>query len=931
MDTIAALDIETTGLDPKKDAIIEIGICRFKGSRIENEWSSLINPHVHIPEFITNLTGISNEMVRNAPSIQDVLPEVSDFVGRLPILGQNIRFDLSFFERYKILQDNYSLDTFDLASVLLPVASRYNLGALASFFNIPNPTSHRGLEDARTTQRIFIKLLELAGSLPLDILSEIVNLGEPFDWGGNWTFQHELKKRLQTSAGNSPRKKSTLDYFVISDRFHPEKPLDEDSEVVPLDTNEVVATLDYGGPFTKFFSQYEHRPEQVEMLKAVSDSISTGQHLMVEAGTGVGKSLAYLIPAATFSKKNNKKVVISTNTINLQEQLIKKDIPDLNQALDLGIRASILKGRSNYLCPRRVDLLRKHGPQTLDELRVLSKVLVWLQDNRSGDRSDINLTGPAERDAWNRISAENDQCTTETCLEKADGRCPFFQAKQAALNSHLLIVNHALLLTDIATGNRVLPNYDYLIVDEGHHLESATTEALSFRLSEGDCGRLTREIGSSSSGVLSYLLTIVKGKVPPSDFAHISQLVKKASEFAFRTENQLQGFFKILAEFISNNRDDQGNSNYAYQMRITSSVRTLPGWDDIELIWETARETVQNLSTVMTEIQKISVDLSNSDVDDTEDLVNNFGNINRQLSELEKNVSSLVNQPDPNVVYWVEIKPSGNYLTLNMSPIQVGSLLEKYLWHTKSSIVVTSATLTANGDFHYLRSVLGADEADELSLGSPFDYENAALLFIANDIGEPHTNEYQHQLNKAIINLCIATEGRALILFTSYAQLKRTSKAISGPLQRNDIFIFEQGEGSSPNMLLENFKSTEKAVLLGTRSFWEGVDIPGATLSVLVITKLPFDVPTDPIIASRAENYDDPFNEYHLPEAILKFRQGFGRLIRTQSDRGVVVVLDRRVLSKSYGKAFIDSLPPCTNRIGPLDELPRVAAKWLQK
>jgi DNA polymerase-3 subunit epsilon/ATP-dependent DNA helicase DinG len=224
---------------------------------------------------------------------------------------------------------------------------------------------------------------------------------------------------------------------------------------------------------------------------------------------------------------------------------------------------------------------------------------------------------------------------------------------------------------------------------------------------------------------------------------------------------------------------------------------------------------------------------------------------------------------------------------------------------------------------------LAADEADELALGSPFDYESAALLFIANDIAEPNAHEYQSQLDRTLVNLCKASGGRTLVLFTSYAQLKRTSKNITGPLAQQDIVVYEQGEGASPNALLESFKSSERAVLLGTRSFWEGVDVPGEALSVLVIVKLPFDVPSDPLIAARAETFEDPFNEYHLPEAILRFRQGFGRLIRTQSDRGVVAILDRRVLTKAYGKLFIESLPQCTLRVGPLVNLPSAAAKWL--
>jgi DNA polymerase-3 subunit epsilon/ATP-dependent DNA helicase DinG len=256
--------------------------------------------------------------------------------------------------------------------------------------------------------------------------------------------------------------------------------------------------------------------------------------------------------------------------------------------------------------------------------------------------------------------------------------------------------------------------------------------------------------------------------------------------------------------------------------------------------------------------------------------------------------------------------------------------MERHLWYEKTSLVVTSATLSTGGEFDYLKERLNAYDVDELSLGSPFDYETAALLYLVNDIPEPGDRHgHQRALESGLINLCQATGGRTLVLFTAYNQLRETAQAITPILAKAGIAVFEQGQGASRHALLETFRSTEQAVLLGTRAFWEGVDVPGEALSVLVIAKLPFDVPSDPIVAARAETFDDSFYQYSLPEAILSFRQGFGRLIRTQSDRGVVAVFDRRVLTKRYGHFFIDSLPPCTTRVGPLADLPRTAAQWL--
>ncbi len=264
-------------------------------------------------------------------------------------------------------------------------------------------------------------------------------------------------------------------------------------------------------------------------------------------------------------------------------------------------------------------------------------------------------------------------------------------------------------------------------------------------------------------------------------------------------------------------------------------------------------------------------------------------------------------QPQHDSIYWAEIAPNSYNLSLQVAPLHIGTLMEQHLWHQKACVILTSATLTANEGFDYLRSRLNADEADEIQLGSPFDYETAAMLYLANDIPEPSdANGFQRAVDQSLVRLAKATGGRMLALFTSYAQLRRTSQNIAGPLAEAGITVYEQGEGASPNTLLETFRDAERAVLLGTRSFWEGVDIPGEALSVLVIVKLPFDVPSDPIIAARSETFEDPFSEYHLPEAILRFRQGFGRLIRTQSDRGIVAILDRRILTKRYGRLFIE-------------------------
>jgi len=926
MASIVVLDIETTGLDSQNDAIIEIGAVRFNGKRVENEWSTLVNPNKPIPPMITSLTGISNEMVRNAPPIRAVIQTLADFVGDAPVLGHNVRFDLAFLQRNNILMNNPVLDTYELAAVLMPTASRYNLGGLAAQLGILQPATHRALDDARCTHALYISLYEKALLLPTDLIAEFVRLSEPFEWGAKWMFTRMLRDRWQNPV-SPPRGHNAL-INLPAEVINP--PLIPSDHPQALDPDEVCALLEYGGPFSRYFNSYEQRPPQVEMMRAISIALSSGQHLLVEAGTGTGKSFAYLVPAALWACQNNMRVVISTNTINLQDQLIKKDIPDLRAALQLDLRATVLKGRSNYLCPRRLELMRLRTPESVEEMRVLAKVLVWLSQGGAGDRNEINLNGPIERDKWLRLSAEDEGCKAEVCVNRTGGSCPFYRNRQEAQSAHIIVVNHALLLADVATGSRVLPDYDYVIVDEAHHIESATTSALSYRATQGDLARLLRELGGTSSGILGRLHTTAHEMLRPSDFAAYQQAIQRATDLVFRLEHDFINFFKSIEDFLEDRRDGRPVSPYGQQERVVPATRTLPIWTEVEIAWESARETAGLLLNLVSQLHKSIGEAGDALSEELQDLQGSLADIHRRMSDARTNLQGLVSEPNTELIYWAEIQSNNSQIALQMSPLHVGPLMEQYLWNEKSSVILTSATLTTHGEFNYIRSRLNAETAGEVALGSPFDYETSALLYLVNDIAEPaDANNYQRSVEQTIVKLAKATHGRMLVLFTSYAQLKRTSQAITPPLAASEIQVYEQGEGASANTLLETFREADQAVLLGTRAFWEGVDIPGDALSVLVIVKLPFDVPSDPIVAARSETFEDAFNEYSLPEAILRFRQGFGRLIRTQSDRGVVAILDRRIISKRYGKLFIESLPTCKLKVGPMADLPAAAARWL--
>jgi ATP-dependent DNA helicase DinG len=938
--TIVALDLETTGLEPSRDAIIEIGAIRFKGDRVEAEFSQLVHPGRKLPPFITRLTGISDAMLTNAPRLPAVLPRLEAFVGDAPVIGHNVQFDLSFLRARNALRYNDALDTFDLALVLLPAAGRYNLGALGKLLGVTLPATHRALDDCRVTVGVYRELYRKVQALPLELLAEIVHLGQEIEWGGGLVFEEALRARSRETIAARQAGGALGPLFERGQggARSDERPLQRKARPAPLDIDDLAAKLEHGGPFAHRFPNYEYRSEQLQMLRAVARAFSEGRHLLVEAGTGTGKSIAYLLPAAQWALQNNERVVISTNTRNLQDQLVRKDIPDLQATLGMEFRVAVLKGRSNYLCPRRMENMRRHGPRSAEELRVLAKVLVWLHEIRAEvEASGYPLTelslSPIERAVWLRLSAEDEGCTGEACQARMHGVCPFYRAHRAAQSAHLVVVNHALLLADIAldaAGGRVIPDYRYLVVDEAHHLEAAATDGLGFEVDRGELERRLRDVGGPNAGLLGQVMSALHLAVPPDVAAAFDREVTRAHDQATTGLALTRHFFGAIAQFMEEQRGDQPLGEYVQQVRVVAGTRSQPYWEQVELQWEELRGSIASLAETLARIGLGLAELQDFDVAEREDLAASASTAARYMAGIVANLDGLVFKPDPGQIYWAEAFRESERVSLHAAPLQVGPLLEKHLWHAREAVVLTSATLTTAGDFDYLRGRLGADEADELAVGSPFDYRTSTLLYLVDDMPEPPLRtEYQKAVEKALVSLCTATRGRALVLFTSYAQLRQTALAVRDPLDRAGITVYDQSDGTARTLLLESFKTADQAVLLGTKSFWEGVDVPGEALSVLVIVKLPFDVPTDPVVAARGETYEQPFNEYTLPEAILRFRQGFGRLIRSRSDRGVVVILDRRIRSKSYGRMFMDSLPECTVRSAPLAQLGRDAARWI--
>jgi DNA polymerase-3 subunit epsilon/ATP-dependent DNA helicase DinG len=590
-----------------------------------------------------------------------------------------------------------------------------------------------------------------------------------------------------------------------------------------------------------------------------------------------------------------------------------------------------MKGRSNYLCPRRLATLRRRRPTSVDEMRTLAKVLIWLLESQSGDKGEINVRGPVEGSVWQRLSAEDEGCTLERCSTIMGGACPFYKARKQAEAAHLLVVNHALLISDAMNENRVLPDYAYLVIDEAHQLEDAVTNGQTSRLDEAQLLRRLADLGSPQKGLLGDVLNSARGHVPPKDLQRLEVFFQGIEEATTAMRVHVENLFKAVVDFLYEAHDGrQPDANVP--VRIVESLRSKSSFTQMQSAAATLDEFFEVLADAMSRLTSALKRMEQYNIPSYSDLLNSTGSAARHLDEMRRQLKNFAVNPDAQSIYWISYGSGFEDPALHTAPLHVGPLMEQYLWQRMESIVLTSATLRTSDDFDYVRDRLHAHDVKTLELGSPFNYRDSTLVYVPDNIPEPTDKQgYQHAVETGLLQLAAALSGRVLALFTSHAQLRQTAQAIAPRLALGNITVYGQNEGSSRQAMLDGFKSTERAVLLGTRSFWEGVDIPGEALSAVVIVRLPFSVPTEPIFAARSETYSDAFKEYAVPDAILRFRQGVGRLIRTSTDRGVVAIFDSRILSKSYGTQFIEALPECTTQYGSLAKLPEAAKNWLNR
>ncbi len=632
------------------------------------------------------------------------------------------------------------------------------------------------------------------------------------------------------------------------------------------------------GLIAEQWPDFESRPEQLEMARSVQQAMHNGYHLAAEAGTGIGKSFAYLAGAIDQALLCRGKVLISTYTINLQEQLIHKDIPFLQQILPAGFTARLAKGRNHYLCKRRLEYaLKRQGHLFEDNGSALVVIADWAQNTTEGSISDLPIIPPTE--IWQAVQSEHGNCKGRKCPYFS--KCFYWRARRQLESADIIVANHALFFSDLelkAGGAGVLPEYQFVIIDEAHNIEHVAEDHFGIRISQSRMIYLLNRLyhPKKRKGLLTF----------QKNAGEIQQLVKKCQQAA-------QIFFAQVQAWYAHAGEEHN------------------GCCDAEFVEDNVTSVLKKLRSGLSKLAKEVTD------DDEQFEMLQYAD---QIESLESDIRDFLFQRKEGCVYWVEIERNRHKkILLRCAPLDVGPYLKERLFEVYKSVILTSATLSCSGKseegFSFFTGRIGLEEFEALHLGSPFNYEQQVGVYLEADLPEPNSPDFTEAACEAIKKYLLKSHGRAFVLFTSYAMLKEASKYLENWMAEQEMKLLVQGGELDRAKMLDYFKQDHRSVLFGTDSFWQGVDVPGQSLSNVIIVKLPFAVPNHPLVQGRIEllkeRGENPFFSYQLPMAIIKFKQGFGRLIRNKNDSGIVVVLDSRIVRKMYGRKFIEAIPKC--------------------
>lgn len=997
---IVVLDTETTGVSFAKDELTQIAAARLERGEPVEWYVTFVNPGKPIPEEITHLTNISDADVEGAPNPEEALAKLVEFVGDAKIVAHNAHFDRHFVTNHPAgypLLENQWIDSLELSRIALPRMKSHRLIDLVKAFDAPLST-HRADDDVLATCALYRILLAAVEAIPEPLLQEIASFAVPDEWpsGKIFKFFAERKRRIlereQLSEdelaigrvllpGSFSLEKMRYER-VNNSRMEPKK--DAAGMLSPLMLEKLqklgttVKTMDGATPdmmefptsedieeaFSKtgrmgsIYDDYEARDEQLQMALAVRDAFETSTNLMVEAGTGTGKSMAYLVPCVELAKRNDIGVGIATKTNALLDQLVYKELPALSKSMGGGLSFVPLKGFTHYPCLMRIQRILREGPKMRDvqnesmpQAPALAALLSFVEQTAYGDMDVLKIDY--------RVLPRSDITTTSAdCLRR---RCPYYGtecfvhgSREIAECADVVVTNHSLLFYDAAADNSLLPPLRYWVVDEAHSAEDEARRALSLKISIDALNRLVRRVRSDDPRTNAYLAAARKIDAPDNSFGGaIAQNVASGALFhrlvaKARAAGRMFGDAeeKFAAQALTLLRFDmQKKSSYElFDLWINDVIRRSSEFCALKNLAAEMVDRAEKLIHVSQEIVSLLDDFQGIGFQQRE-----IATIALELKDMTVAANTIFLQPSEANVYSVTLNrregravrsgssarnqaPARSGTEFRAMPYSVGSASDKTLYANTRSVVYTSATLTVDGSFKPFEEAMGLNsseqsQAGELKLDSSFDFDGNMKVYIVSDMPEPNSVGYMEKLQEFLRDAHIAQQGSMLTLFTNKKEMEKCYSAVEPALKEEELRLVCQRWGVSVKALRDDFVSDETLSLFALKSFWEGFDAPGATLRGVVIPKLPFGKPSDPLSLERRARDNHAWRKFDLPKAVMEVRQAAGRLIRKADDTGAFILCDSRVLTKSYGKAFVNSLPSSNVHVMTAAEVCRELAR----
>jgi Rad3-related DNA helicase/DNA polymerase III epsilon subunit-like protein len=896
---LVAFDLETTGLSLRTDRLVEVGAVRLDPDLRElDRMEMLADPGLPIPLAVSRLVGLNDADLHGQAQPEETVLRLAEFSRDAVLVVHGGVMDLHVCRALlpAAFEARLVLDTLDLSRILMPGLENHGLPQLATQFGLRHDRPHRALSDALATSDLLRLLAAVAGGLPRHTYDQVQRIAA-LDGGSLHHFFSVVAGR-----GDLPAPAQTLPSRVArpaGPRSSGGEPgVDRRREDLVAQT---AALLGPSGPLAAT-AGYEHRPEQLQMALAVAQTLQRRRRLLVEAGTGVGKSRAYLAPLLLWSRNTGRRAVVATHTVSLQEQLMDNDVPLLRSAIDDPPAVALLKGRSHYISLRRWERFLAQSlaaGQELDRERLhfALKVLVWLTTTRTGDRAELHLSA-AEEQHWRWIASDADDCLGSACGNWGTRRCFMVAARAGAASASVVVTNHALLLATSERQGQVLPEHAALVVDEAHHLEEAATDQLGASVRASD-------------------IALTLDRLPPGRSPGLRAAAERCHEAAQRLFGDVKGFI---------GREAGGGGPGNVKLLLTAALRDSPGFAPV---LRSARHAVVVLESAASDLEAAAQSEALDALFPGEDrAAAEVESVAAALRGLAGRIQAVACEQHDDSVAWLELR--AEQAELHAAPVSVAEPLRRLIYEPLESVVLTSATLSVAGSFDFVRRRVGlGEEAEELLLASPFDYLQQALCVLATGVPAYADPGHEAAIARLVGGVAEALDGHTLVLFTSYSALRRVQTMLRERLEAAGIALLGQGVDGTRRQILRSFLADPRTVLLGTSSFWEGIDIPSERLRCVVIDKLPFAVPSDPLVRARSQGLYDAFGQYVLPAAVLRLRQGFGRLIRSHADRGAVVLCDDRLGSREYGEVFLRALPPAATAQVDVNDVAAVVAEFV--